>query len=390
MCVVKRDSAVDPAATRRRVFDAVLAFLLALLNLVLVAPFVARGRPNAVGPAVALLLVHGGCLAWRREAPLVVLGIVLGSGLIVVALGWPSVVLGVAALVALYSVAAHREPRRSLPALGVTIGSMAVGLLILSRGSDTSTIVGNALVLAVVWYLGESVRARRAHIAQLEQRTEELERAREELAASAVAGERLRIARELHDVVAHSLGVIAVQAGVGAHVIETNPREAKRSLEAIEQASKSALAEIRGLLGLLRSDDDEAGKTPAPRISDLRVLADEMAAAGVDVDLELDSAVANLAPSLELTIFRVIQEALTNVVRHARASRATVMVARAADGLRIEVVDDGRAQVAPSGGGHGLVGMRERVGMHGGTLTAGPLEGGGFKVAVSIPLESRT
>jgi signal transduction histidine kinase len=223
---------------------------------------------------------------------------------------------------------------------------------------------------------------------ELEKRTAELEAAREELADQAVAEERLRIARELHDVVAHSMGMIAVQAGVGGHVIDACPDEAKRSLEIIESASKSALGEIRRMLGLLRSDDDRAETEPSPGVDDLPRLAEEVRRAGVEVDLRADPPPGPLPPGLDLTIYRLVQEALTNVVKHAHAGRARVSV-RYPDGVaRVEVVDDGTGPVAAASGGHGIRGMRERAAMHGGSLDAAPLPEGGFRVAVALPLEA--
>jgi signal transduction histidine kinase len=367
-------------------FDALIALFLAFVSMTVLVSIESREDLGQVPLGVALLAVHSGVVVFRRRAPVAVLAVNLATGVAVCALGYPFVVLGVAVLVALYTVAARRERTVSLPALGVVVAAMT-GIVVLAQSAgDPSTIIGNAIGFGVVWFLGDSQRTRRAYVAQLEERTTQLEQARDELARRAVAEERLRIARELHDIVAHSMGVIAVQAGVGAHVIDARPEEAKRSLQTIEDTSKSALGEIRRMLGLLRADGDAPETQPSPGLDDLSALVDEMKAAGMDVDLSLDSPPHALSVGVELTIFRLVQEALTNVLKHARARNVRVSVWFNEDGARVEVVDDG---VGPTGraGGHGIVGMTERVAMYGGEFAAGPLSEGGFRVAATIPLE---
>ena len=212
-----------------------------------------------------------------------------------------------------------------------------------------------------------------------------LENERAEEAKRAVAEERLRIAQDLHDVVAHSMGVIAVQAGVGAHVIDTDPVEAKKSLEAISQTSRSTLAEIRRMLGVLR-EDENASYEPAPGLADLDRLVRDVEGAGLDVDVRNEGPHTQLPPGVDFTAYRIVQEALTNVLKHAGHAHASVVVGYEENALRLEIADDGRGvngRAAP--GGHGLMGMRERVGVYGGSFEAGPRTGGGFRVAVRIP-----
>jgi signal transduction histidine kinase len=220
---------------------------------------------------------------------------------------------------------------------------------------------------------------------QVEERAAIVEREHEEAAKRALADERLRIAQELHDVVAHSMGVIAVQAGVGAHVIDTDPPEAKKSLDAISTTSRATLTEIRRLLGVLRADGD-AGYEPAPGLADLDRLVTDLDGAGLAVDVQFEGDRHDLPPGVDLTAYRIVQEALTNVLKHAGPAAATVTVGYEPDAVRIEVVDDGRGvNGRASGGGHGLVGMRERVAVYGGTLETGPRVGGGFRVAARLP-----
>ena len=379
---------VETLARRARAFDVTVAVLLVALSLLIFVPMVDRSDADVgVVAGVALLVVHGGCIAWRRRAPLAVIAVNLVSGVAFCALGFPVVALGVAVLVALYTVASLTRREHSLAALGAAILAMAAIILSQSPNGDKTTVLGNVAVLGVTWFLGESQRARRVYVAQLEQRTAELESARDELARSAVAEERLRIARELHDVVAHSMGMIAVQAGVGAHVIDTRPADAKRSLEVIEGASKSALGELRRMLGLLRSTDEQTDTAPSPGLEGVPRLVEEVRGAGLDVELSLDPPPRPVAAGVGLTIYRIVQEALTNVVRHAGARRARVAVWFAQDRARVEVTDDGSGGPAAPEGGHGIPGMRERVSMHGGTLDARPLAEGGFIVSATIPLE---
>jgi signal transduction histidine kinase len=220
-----------------------------------------------------------------------------------------------------------------------------------------------------------------------------VEREKEEEARRAVADERLHIARELHDVVAHSMGVIAVQASVGEHVIDDNPGEAKRALEAISGVSRSTLAEIRRMLGVLRETDEEEGGSPAyapaPGLSELDRLVREFDGAGIPVEVSYDGARVELPRGVDVTAYRIVQEALTNVMKHAGPAHATVVVRYERGALRLEIVDDGRGVNGRSEGrtGHGLVGMRERVAVYGGTLEAGPKTGGGFRVAARLPYE---
>lgn len=368
--------------TRARLFDAAVALLLAALNVLLLFPVAQRTWLPVV---LVLVIAHAGCLYWRRRAPVAVLVVNVVTGVLVLALGYPTIVLGLAALVAVYSVATLRPRRVSMPAAAVVIVGMAVDQLV-SQGARFDTVLGNAVVLGVAWFLGDSVGQRREYVRRLEQRTTELERARDELARSAVVEERLRIARELHDVLGHSVSVIAVQAGVGAHVIDSDPAEAKRSLEAIGTVSKSALAEIRQVLGALREETDEGEVRPAPDIHALEALIADLPAGDTAIDLQVDDDASSLPAGLQLTIYRVVQEALTNVIRHSGARRVRVSVRVRPDEAGVEVIDDG----AGAGGathGHGLLGMKERVAMQGGRVEAGSLPEKGFRVSATFPIE---
>jgi signal transduction histidine kinase len=338
----------------------------------------------------ALVLLHTLPLAARRRFPGVVLGISVASGLAFAALGLPPVILGVAILVAVYSVAAYGERWVSLAGLAAAaVGSAAVQLT--PGRFENPTPVVNTLILGAAWLLGHFVDVRRAYTDQLE-RTAKLERTRAELARRAVTEERLRLARELHDVVAHSISVIAVQSGVGAHVASTQPEEAAKALAAIEATSRAALVELRRLLGVLRQEGEPQGDlAPVPGLADLDSLLAEVAKAGLGVRLRVEGTPSELPAGVDLSAYRIVQEALTNVVKHAGEARAQVTIGYRDQDILVEVTDDGPGVTAPTGDGraevgHGLIGMRERVQVFGGDLEAGPRPGGGFRVAARLPL----
>jgi signal transduction histidine kinase len=235
--------------------------------------------------------------------------------------------------------------------------------------------VGAALVgyvfLGGAWTIGRAVRERRASAA----------RAARQLAERAAVEERLRIARELHDVVSHTLSLIGVKAAVANHVADAQPAEARDALRIIEATSRDAMTEMHRLLGVLRAPAELA---PPPDLAGLPALARRASMAGVQVDLDVRPA-GELPPGVQLSVYRIVQEAVTNVVKHAAPARCRVLVDSTVDGVRVEVTDDGPAVSRPPVPGHGLIGMRERVGMHGGTFSAGPHPTGGFAVAAVLP-----
>jgi signal transduction histidine kinase len=373
------------------VFDSGLALVAAALSTAFfVFDLVGSGLPRGtLALAYALALLHTLPLAARRRFPGTVLALCVASGLAVAALGLSPIILGLAILVAVYSVAAYGDRWVSLAGLAAAeLGSAAVQLT--PGRFQTPTVVSNALVIGAAWLLGHFVGVRRAYTARLE-RTAELERTRAEQARRAVAEERLRLARELHDVVAHSISVIAVQSGVGAHVAQTQPEEAAKALAAIEATSRAALIELRRLLGVLRQEGEPQGDlAPAPGLADLDGLLAEMAKAGLGVRLRVEGTPSPLPAGVDLSAYRIVQEALTNVVKHAGPARAQVTIGYRHQEVRVEVSDDGRGVTAPTGDGrarvgHGLIGMRERVQVFGGDLEVGPGPVGGFRVAARLP-----
>jgi signal transduction histidine kinase len=326
-------------------------------------------------------------LLWRRTRPLGALAVSTAFVITELSLDYPDGALAIVLLVLTYGVAVWSTSRRAVAGYALVVGTIVVLAIADTPGFDAATAVANLAIFTCAWVIGLVVRSRRAEsAARLSEAVERAEVQRQE-AARAVAEERLRIAQELHDVVAHSMSVIAVQAGVGAHVLDSQPEEARRSLEAISQTSRSTLAEMRRLLGVLRGEDGERSHAPAPGLDDLETLAGEVRVTGVVVALEMVGDRACVPPGVDLSAYRVVQEALTNVIKHAgKGVTARVSVGCHPDELCIEVVDDGRgAGVAASNGGHGLLGMRERVAVWGGDLSAGPRPGGGYRVAARIP-----
>jgi len=326
-------------------------------------------------------------LVWRRRFPFAASAV---TGLFSFVSGLstlPDPPVQAAGLVGLYSAAAYAS-RRLAVASGV-IAALAICLaLALDPDSDRQDVVVNYLLFATAWLLGDNARGRRERAAQLEERAAQLERTRAAEAEAAVVAERNRIARDLHDVVAHHVSLMVVQAEAGPVVVERDPARAVATFDSISATGKAALVEMRRLLGVLRSDGPPgAPRSPQPRVDGVGELVDRARAAGLDTRLEVGGDARPLPPSVDASAYRIVQEGLTNAVRHAGAGRAVVRVAYQPEALCLEVLDDGggTASTAP-GSGLGLVAMRERVAVVGGTLEAGRRPEGGWAVRAVLPL----
>jgi signal transduction histidine kinase len=379
---------------RLQAIDVGLALLLALTTVHY--HFGANGG-NRSGPVFVLAAVAGLSLVIRRRNPMAALVLMTICVALGTALG-ESWALDPLVAIPIYQVASVYQRRWSLPALIVSSMALSIASAIAavthrSGGGYFVVVVGVA-----AWFVGDSVRVRRTYIAGLAEQSAQRQREVVERAQRSVAEERLQIARELHDVVAHSLSVIAVQSGVGRHVIDNQPEEAKKALAAVEVTSRSALDELRRMLGVLRRDDQQpASLAPAPGVSALEPLMQQVRAAGFAVDLDVKGAtVGTLSPAAELSIYRIVQEALTNVVKHAGPATVHVEIRDEADALVLEVNDDGRgmapghpAQPPDQGqeAHHGIVGMRERVALFGGSFSAEIRPEGGFRVLARFPFE---
>ena len=374
--------------TRTRLIDIGLPLVLAVAALVEVA---VGGDIDAPWPIVGVFALGTTLpLLWRREAPLVVLVCTLACITI------PDATYGIAnnasapfagVLVAVYAGGAYTSRRDGRLAAGVI--AVMVVVTAVAIGEDViGDIVFIGGILFAVWGAATVVRSRQELAGALAERTVELEQEREETAKLAVAEERARIARELHDVVAHSVSMMVVQAGAERRALGGERPETAAVLGTIEDTGRAAMAELRRLLGLLRRSDDELALAPQPSLSHLDDLVEQVREAGMPVDLRIEGEPRPLAAGIDLSAYRIVQEALTNALKHAGPARALVTV-RYGDGeLEIEITDDGADAAAGDvvAGGHGLVGMRERVALIGGDLDTGRRRGGGYAVRARLPL----
>ncbi|MCF3965417.1 sensor histidine kinase [Streptomyces fuscigenes] len=353
--------------------------------------------------AVLLAVLYSLAVALRRRAAdeMVVLVAALGIGQL--ALDVRPGVANFAMLVVIYTVAAQGG-RRWASRLALVGGVVAAPVSQVRWPMHDVSLPGRVfftLVLTVpfvlAWVLGDSMRTRRAYFDQLVERATRLEKEREAQAKVAVAAERARIARELHDVVAHNVSVMVVQADGAAYVLDGAPEQAKQALETISGTGRQALAEMRRLLGVLRTGDgQESGEyVPQPDVEQIEVLVEQVRQAGITVDFKVEGTPRPLPSGVELTAYRIVQEALTNSRKHGGPDvGASVRLVYFDDGLGLLVEDDGRGAAhamqedrGADGHGQGLIGMRERVGMVGGTLDAGPRPGGGFRISALLPLK---
>ena len=377
--------------------DALLAGLLAAFSLV--ALVYANGdcdgacRPGGTA-ATGLILAQTLPLAWRRRHPLAVS---LVTGLATAGYGlapYPDLAMPVpvGGLVGMYSVAAWGSRRAALVAGGVAAAVVAVVMSLPRTDADLVDAAFASLGLAGAWVLGDRARVHRALAAELSDRAVRLEREREGEARRAVASERARIARELHDVVAHHVSMMVVQAEAGPLAVERDPARAAGAFAAIAATGRQALVELRRLLGVLRGDGQAPSLAPQPGLDQVPSLVEQVGRAGLEVELVVEGEKAPLPAGVELSAYRIVQEALTNAVRHAGPGRARVLVRYGERDLELTVRDEGGGGgAAPAGGppsrsGQGLVGMRERVSLFGGELHAGPGPDGGFTVAARLPL----
>jgi signal transduction histidine kinase len=281
--------------------------------------------------------------------------------------------------VALYTLAATSRTRAAVVTAVVSIASLAIALGL--GGSAFGDSAARVVFLVAAWLLGDSIRSRRAYIHEIEEKATRLEREREAEAQRVAAEEQARIARELHDVVAHALSVIVVQAAAADDVFEVDPRRAREPIRAIDQAARAALGDLRRVLGILQ---DGPEYEPQPSLARLDRLVEQVRATGLEVEVEVEGAARPLPAAVDLSAYRIVQEALTNTLKHAGAAHATVLV-RYGDELGLEIRDDGKG-AADANGGSGLIGMRERVAMLGGRVASGSGPEGGYVVTAQIPI----
>jgi signal transduction histidine kinase len=360
----------DSGMPRRRVFARVADVLIPWgVGFFLVLVVLDEGRDDSSAVTligIALVLAQAVALRWRNRSPERATAVVLGAALPFQLL-FPEVVVSLPGWFAVGALAANRTPRVSLVGLAALLGISALNFF-------TTTVEDATFTMGVsigAWALGEAARNRRIALEEEQQR--------------AMGEEQARIARELHDVIAHSVSMIVVQAAAADDVFDERPDQARQALRSIEQAGREAMAELRRLLSAVRPGLDTETQ-PQPGLDRLDELAESLSAGGLAVAVRRVGEPAVLPAGLDLSAYRIVQEALTNTLRHARATRAEVTVSYTPDALELDVLDDGRGSLDNGSGGHGLVGMRERAVLLGGTLEAGPDHGGGYRVHARLPL----
>jgi signal transduction histidine kinase len=350
---------------------------LVLVSVLLVLTIVAASRTDHVALAATLGTIETLPLLFRRQRPALALASVTAVALAMSLLGIWGVPLALG--VALYTVATGQPARAHRLLALASIASIGIVLLV-GSGLEFGAAAARIVFLVAAWLLGESVGSRRAYVREIEEKAERLEREQAAESRRAAAEEQARIARELHDVIAHALSVIVVQAGAADDVFEVDPKLARGPIRAIDGAARAALADLRRVLGVLQSDTEYA---PQPGVARLDELVEQVRATGLRVALQIEGQPRPLPAAVDLSAFRIVQEALTNVLKHAEAERARVLI-RYGDDLVVEVADDGHGPVNGTTG-NGLIGMRERAALLGGTVTAGAASGGGYRIRASLP-----
>lgn len=374
-----------PVARRAEIVDWAIALSLAAVA-VGTTWFAAGERNRPIVTVIVLVAMFA--FAWRRSHPLAVTAVFLSAlGLLTLVDNTEQLYVFLASLVAIYTVGSRLERR-----LGLVILVLWLGLLLLQFALDPGrTATGDYLFVVVLfagaWGLGAVLRERGLRTTLLEDHAARLDREQERRAREAVLEERARIARELHDVVAHSVSVMTVQAGVVKRRIGTERAEDAELLDDVERTGRQALAEMRRLLGLLRADDESPSLSPQPGLASLPALVERMRDTGLSVELRVDGDERHVHPGVDLAAYRIVQEALTNAHKHARGADVRVAVLYGNDHVRLEVEDDGHGTTESDGLGHGLVGMHERTALYGGTLETGPRTEGGYSVRATLPLE---
>lgn len=334
--------------------------------------------------ATLLLALASGALYWRRRHPLTVLGLILMVMAVLSGLGYFYSVWALP--FALYAVGYYANNIRwSRVGVGATI--MFVMIISLIQKEPAGNIGFFFVLLFLIWYFGRYIRVRGDYLRLLEQRAIHLEREHDSEARRAVADERTRIARELHDIVAHQVSLMTVQAGAAKTVAAKDPQSALQAMEAVETAGRQALDELRHLMGVLRPDSQASVLGPQPGIADIPRLVEQLREAGLDVSHTMEGEWNNLPARVALSTYRIVQESMTNVLKHAGAGvQAEIRLSADSHEVAIEVIDNGHGADLLTYCGHGIIGMRERAQLLGGHLEAGPRQNGGFQVVAHLPI----
>lgn len=385
-----RRSTVEPVERLRHLRlhygDALLAASLVALGLLQTFLDNQLSTGEVVGNTIVAVAV-GALLVIRRRIPLQLLGLMLAASALEPFLGESGngEFFGLFVLLAVYTAAAHTDGRRVWLAGAMTVVMAAFVTVNDPESVNVGGLIFFGMLFGVPWSVGRMVYHRREREVALVDRADLLEREQEQRSRAAVADERRRIARELHDVVAHAISVVVVQARGGRRLLDSEPEEARGAFDTIERTSSQALAEMRRLLGLLRDDDEQLALAPQPSLALLDALAEQVRASGLPVEIERVGDPVELRPGVDLSAYRIVQEALTNALKHAGAARARVVVRFGERDLELEILDDGPGGANGPGSGHGLIGIRERVAVVGGEVQTGPRVEGGFAVTARLP-----
>lgn len=382
---------------RQIAFDALLAvgaLTLGLVVLTQIEPQIAEVfTSQSDGFHILLMVLMTVPLVLRRVYPIPVFFVILAAWVVERARDYPDTLTWIAVVIVFYTIGAELPRPSSLRIGGITalfmLGWAVIGAIMLESISAVSLIT-TMIVTVTPLLLGREIHSQRRRVEELRERVERADRDREEKARRAVAEERTRIARELHDVVAHQMTVMTLQADGARRIADGSDPRVIEALETIGDAGHSALAEMRRTVALLRAPEEESDTKPLPHLGDVEQLIEAVRAAGLPVDLAIEGEVRPLAEGTELSAYRIVQESLTNSVRHGGPDvSAKVVIDYGDDQLDVLILDDGRGVSADIGDGvgNGIIGMRERIGMLGGELSAGPHAGGGYEVHATIPIE---
>jgi signal transduction histidine kinase len=373
--------------------DSLLALFVTFISIGSVA-FSGHSPDSRSLPALdaVLLPIASLPIAARRYRPLTVLAITVGAETVLLLFS-SRVQVPFGVIVALYTVASRCERPVAARAAAWVAPPITVGVIVNEWG-HLGQVIPHLAVVAIAWLVGDNLRTRRAYLAQLEERAARLEREREQQATRATLEERARIARELHDVIAHNVSVMVVQASAGEDVFDSDPGRAREALAAVASTGRDALGELRRLLGVIRPGEEEAlSYAPQPGIDGLGELIEQVRDTGLAVELSVDGEQRGLPEATSLCAYRIVQEALTNTLKHAAATRVRVTLRYDPGELTVRVSDNGRgvtdAAANGSGGGHGLIGMYERVALFGGEMQAGPSADGGYRVTARLPMQEQ-
>jgi signal transduction histidine kinase len=370
-----------------RVDQLVALVLLVVLELEV---WIGSSVPDRVPAALACVVISG-AVAFRRPRPVEVVLVLVALVALQAALADGHklpVANALAVMLVFYGLGAFAPKPKSRWVLGLAVLVTSIGQLTKPGGGISTAAAVEGFGVLLPWALGRTVRERGVREREYRELAEQLDAGRDLNARTAAHGERARIARELHDVIAHSVSVMVIQAGGARMVMNSSPERAAASLQSVERAGREALAEMRRLLGVLDGDGDPRALAPQPGLADIDELLARTRASGLAADLRVDGEPAAVSPALDLCAYRIVQEALTNAIKHAAPARAEVRVRWGQDALELEISDDGRGPgtINDASGGHGIAGMRERAGLHGGSIQTGAAPGGGFTVRARLPL----